>query len=134
MPFGVSVAAAKGDVGIGDFEGPALHDREVRRLLAATTVEIDEDIERTDGPNQNAPAKVYFKMANATEISQRVDHPLGHPRNPPSMSDVVGKLRQCAKYSTLELGDTRLNALCEMVARLETMTTARSLMDLMCVR
>jgi 2-methylcitrate dehydratase PrpD len=134
MPFGVSVAAAKGEVGIAAFEGPALHDREVRRLLAATTVEIDDDIERTDGPNQNAPAKVYFKMANGTEISHRVDHPLGHPRNPPSMDDVVGKLRQCANYSALEFSDTRLNSLCEMVAQLDTLVSARNLVDLMCVR
>jgi 2-methylcitrate dehydratase PrpD len=131
LPFGVAVAAAKGAVGIADFEGVALYDHEVRRLLAVTTVEVDDDIERTDGPNQNAPAKVYFKLANGKEILQQVDHPLGHPRNPPSMDDVVRKLEQCATYSSLELTQSRLNAICETVSRLETVVSARSLMDLM---
>jgi 2-methylcitrate dehydratase PrpD len=134
MPFGVSVAAAKGAVGISDFEGAALYDHEVRRLLAATTVEIDDDIERTDGPNQNAPAKIYFRLGDGREITQRVDHPLGHPRNPPSMDDVIGKFQQCEKYSTLDLTESRLNQICETVTRLETMASARSIMDLMCDR
>jgi 2-methylcitrate dehydratase PrpD len=134
LPFGVAVAAAKGAVGILDFEGEALRHREVLRLLAATTVEVDADIERTDGMNQNAPAKVYFKMADGKEISQRIDHPLGHPRNPPSMEDVVGKLAQCADYSSIELSQARLAKICDAVSSLETMISARSILDLMCDR
>ena len=131
LPFGVALAAAKGAVGIADFEGEALRDSAVHRLLADTTVEVDADIEKTDGINQNAPAKVYFKMADGEEISQRVDHPLGHPRNPPSMEDVVGKLRQCASYASLELSQVRLDSICEAVSKLETAASARSLMDLL---
>lgn len=134
LPYGVAVAAAKGLVGISDFDAAARNDPDTKRLLAVTIVEVDDDIERTDGPNQNAPARVYFKMADGKEINVRVDHPLGHPRNPPSFDDVVGKLQMCAKYSSLELSPSRLNDLCEMVARLETVTSARSLMDLVCYR
>ena len=134
LPFGVALAAAKGAVGIADFEGEALRDHAVHRLLAATTVEVDTDIERTDGMNQNAPAIVYFKMADGKDISQRVDHPLGHPRNPPSMEDVVGKLRQCANYASLEMSQARLDNIYKAVSELETATSARALVDLMCDR
>jgi 2-methylcitrate dehydratase PrpD len=134
LPFGVAVAAAKGAVGILDFEGEGLRHREVLRLLATTTVEVDADIERTDGMNQNAPAKVYFKLADGKEISQRIDHPLGHPRNPPSMEDVVGKMAQCADYSSIELSQARLNKIRDAVSNLETMISARSILDLMCDR
>lgn len=134
LPYGVAVAAAKGSVGIADFEAPALYDDKVRGLLAVSSVEVDDDIERTDGPNQNAPAKVYFKMADDKEIMQRINYPLGHPRNPPTMEDVVGKLQQCANYSSKKLQQSRLDDICEMVSRLETIASARQLIDLMCNR
>jgi hypothetical protein len=38
----------------------------------------------------------------------------------------------CAKYSSFEFSQSRLNTLCEAVSRLETLVSARSLVDLMC--
>jgi 2-methylcitrate dehydratase PrpD len=134
LPYGVAVAAARGTVGLAEFDAAARQDSDIKRLLAATVVEVDDDIERTDGPNQNAPAKVYFKLTDGKEIMVRVDHPLGHPRNPPSFEDVVGKLQLCAKYSSLEVSPSRLSDICEAVSRLETMTSARTIMDLICNR
>jgi 2-methylcitrate dehydratase PrpD len=131
LPYGVAVAVAKGAVSIADFDQAALGCPETRRLLAATTVEVDADIERTDGPNQNAPAKVYCTLDDGSEVMQRTDHPLGHPRNPPSFDDVVAKLRQCADYSPIEMTASRRDALSETVANLDKLPSARALADLM---
>lgn len=131
LPYGVSVAAAKGAVGIADFEEQALCNPEVHRLLAVTSVEVDADIERTDAPNQNAPAKVYFRMQDGREISKRVDHPRGHPLNPPTKKEVEDKLRQCAASSTIKLTGTRLSDICAEVDALPEAKDLGRLLDLM---
>jgi 2-methylcitrate dehydratase PrpD len=131
LPYGVSVAAAKGAVGIIDFEEQSLTNPEVRRLLAVTSVEIDADIERTDGPNQNAPAKVYFRLRDGREISTRVDYPRGHPRNPPTKKEVEDKLRQCAASSSIKLTEKRLADIWAEVDSLPDAKDARRLVDLM---
>jgi 2-methylcitrate dehydratase PrpD len=131
LPYGVSVAAAKGAVGIADFEQQALSNPEVHRLLEVTSVEVDADIERTDGPNQNAPAKVYFRMRDGREISKRVDHPRGHPLNPPTKKEVEDKLRQCAASSTVKLSEARLSDICAEVDALPEAKDLGRLMDLM---
>jgi 2-methylcitrate dehydratase PrpD len=131
LPYGVSVAAAKGAVGILDFEQQALSNPDVHRLLAVTSVEVDADIERTDSANQNAPAKVYFRLRDGLEISNRVDLPRGHPKNPPTQKEVEDKLRQCAATSTIEVAEGRLSDICAEVDALPKAKDLRRLMDLM---
>jgi 2-methylcitrate dehydratase len=131
LPYGVSVAAAKGAVGILDFEQQALSNPDVHRLLAVTSVEVDADIERTDAPNQNAPAKVYFRLRDGREISNRVDFPRGHPKNPPTKKEVEDKLRQCAATSTIKFAEARLSAICAEVDALPKAKDLGKLMDLM---
>jgi 2-methylcitrate dehydratase PrpD len=131
LPYGVSVAAAKGAVGIADFEQQALSDPNVHRLLAVTSVEVDADIERTDAPNQNAPAKVYFRLRDGREVLNRVDFPRGHPKNPPTKKEVEDKLRQCAASSTIKLSESRLSDICGEVESLPQANDAGRLMDLM---
>jgi 2-methylcitrate dehydratase PrpD len=108
-----------------------LSNSDVHRLLAVTTVEVDADIERTDAPNQNAPAKVYFKLRDGREISNRVDFPRGHPKNPPTKKEVEDKLRQCAASSTVKLSETRLSDICAEVDALPQAKDVGRLMDLM---
>ena len=50
------------------------------------------------------------------------------------MEDVVGKMAQCADYSSIELSQARLNKIRDAVSNLETMISARSILDLMCDR
>jgi 2-methylcitrate dehydratase PrpD len=131
LPYGVCVAASKGSVGLVDFEQQSLSNPDVRRLLAVTTVEVDADIERTDGPNQNAPAKVYFKLKDGREVSNRVDHPRGHPLNPPTWKEAEDKLRQCAASSTVKLPESRLADICAEVDALPAAKDVGRLLDLM---
>jgi hypothetical protein len=60
---------------------------------------------------------------------------LPHRANPTGLNfreRQVGKLQQCAKYSSLEFGQSRLNSPSEAVSRLETLVSARSLVYLIC--
>jgi 2-methylcitrate dehydratase PrpD len=113
LPYGVSVAAAKGAVGILDFEQQALSNPDVSRLLAVTSVEVDADIERTDAPNQNAPAKVYFQLRDGREISNRVDFPRGHPKNPPTKKEVEAN---CVNARRLRRSSSRRRAVRDICA------------------
>jgi 2-methylcitrate dehydratase PrpD len=130
LPYGVAVAAAKGRVGLSDFEDGNLDDPEVRRILKRTSVEIDPDIERTDGQRQNAPAVVYFRLRSGAEISHRVDHPLGHPFNLPNFSQVEMKLRQCAEHSAIPFTERQLAVICSEVQHLPDAPSAARLLDL----
>ncbi|WEJ13886.1 MmgE/PrpD family protein (plasmid) [Sinorhizobium sp. K101] len=55
LPYVISVAAQHGQVGIGDFRRETLGDPGVRRIMAATRVEVDPEIDRTHGRHQNPP-------------------------------------------------------------------------------
>ena len=135
LPYGVAVAAAKGDVRIVDFDFENLDDSEVRRLLAATTVEVDPDIDRTHGEMQNAPAMVYITLADGREVSQRVDRPVGHPLNLPDFPDVETKLQKCVEYSRLSFDEAQLAAICSGVRDLPRLQSASQLLDLVtCIR
>jgi 2-methylcitrate dehydratase PrpD len=134
LPFCVAVAAIKGRVGIADFENANLQDPAVRQLLRNTKVEIDDQIETTHGEYQNAPARVRITLANGDSFVERVDHPLGHPRNLPAFSDVVEKFFQCAEYSRLDFSQRRLDSLVGAVAEFDRLPSAQGLVDLICDR
>ncbi|MGX8009793.1 MmgE/PrpD family protein [Mesorhizobium sp. ORM8.1] len=55
LPYVVAVAAQYGRVGIGDMLPEAFSDTAVRRVMAATTVKVDPEIDRTNGRHGNSP-------------------------------------------------------------------------------
>lgn len=129
LPYAISVAAAKGKVGITDFRKPAFQDPTVRRILAATKVEIDEEIDRTHGLHQNSPTKIKVKLKGGGERSIRIDKPYGHPDNPADFKFGESKLRQCAEVSAVPFSETQLQAICDAVRNLEKAPNLNRLLD-----
>ena len=131
LPYVISVAAAKGEVGIADLRTEAFADPTVRRILAATTVDIDAEIDRTHGLHQNSPTKVRVRLKGGDEHSIRVDKPFGHPDNPASLADGAKKLRACAEMSARPFPESRLQAISDFVADLERQPTLEPLVRLL---
>jgi 2-methylcitrate dehydratase PrpD len=65
-PYRVSVAAAKGAVGILEFERQALSNPDVHRLLAVTSVELDADIELADAANRFSIVSIFRVVIRRT--------------------------------------------------------------------
>jgi 2-methylcitrate dehydratase PrpD len=134
LPYGVAVAAAKGRVGIADYTPAALDDPIVKRLLEATSVEVDPEIESTHPLHQNAPAIVTVSLQNGGQRSFRVDHPFGHPENPANLSDGEAKLQQCAEVSARPFSEMQLTAICEIVRHLEAAPDLSALLNALVVQ
>jgi 2-methylcitrate dehydratase PrpD len=119
LPYVISVAAQKGAVKIGDLRADALKDPAVRRIMAATKIEIDPEIDRTNGLHQNSPTTVKVKLKSGAEHSIRIDKPFGHPDNPASLDDGMRKLKACAEMSDRPFTDKKLDAIGEFLADLD---------------
>ncbi|MSO93025.1 MAG: MmgE/PrpD family protein [Rhodospirillales bacterium] len=131
LPYTLAVAAAKGKVGITDFRKPAFQDPTVRRILAATKVTVDAEIDRTHGLHQNSPTKLTVKLKGGGERSIRIDKPFGHPENPADFKAGETKLRQCAEVSLVPFTEAQLQAICDGVRNLEKLPNLSSLLDVM---
>lgn len=119
LPYVISVAAQKGAVKIGDLRAEALNDAGVCRIMAATKIEIDPEIDRTNGLHQNSPTTVKVKLRSGVEHNIRIDKPFGHPDNPASLVDGMRKLKACAEMAGRPFADKKLDAIGEFIADLD---------------
>ncbi len=134
LPYVIAVAAAKGNVGISDLKTEALSNPLVRRIMATTKIEIDPEIDRTNGLHQNSPTTVKVRLKNGGEYNVRIDKPFGHPENPASLADGMKKLRACAEMSARPFPDQQLEAIGDFIADLDKQPTLKSLFDLLIVK
>ncbi|RWQ26438.1 MAG: MmgE/PrpD family protein [Mesorhizobium sp.] len=131
LPYVISVAAQHGRVAISDFRPDALEDPAVRRIMAATNIEVDPEIDRTHGLHQNSPTTVCVKLKGGAEHFIRIDKPFGHPDNPASLADGMRKLKACAEMSVLPFSDTQLDLIGEFVEDLDKRPTLAPLFELL---
>jgi 2-methylcitrate dehydratase PrpD len=129
LPYGVAVAAARGQVGIRDYAPAALQDPVVRRLMKATTVDVAPEIQASHPFHQNAPALVTVRLRDGRESQVRVEHPFGHPKNPATVADGERKLRQCVEVSARPFPAGQVAAICEAVRGLERLRDLSPLLD-----
>ncbi|SIT56056.1 conserved hypothetical protein [Mesorhizobium prunaredense] len=131
LPYVVAVAAVRGGVAISDFRAEALDDPAVRRVLAATRVEIDPEIDLTHGRYGNSPTAVKVQVKSGAQYSIRIDKPFGHPENPASLTDGMLKLKACAEMSMLSFSEKQLGLIGEFINDLEKRPTLAPLFDLL---
>ena len=131
LPYVIAVAAAKGNVGISDLKTEALTNPLVRRIMASTKIEIDPEIDRTNGLHQNSPTTVKVRTKKGAEYNIRVDKPFGHPDNPASLADGMKKLSACAEMSAREFPGSQLQAIGDFIASLDKQPSLTPLFDLL---
>jgi 2-methylcitrate dehydratase PrpD len=131
LPYVIAVGAAKGRVGIRDLQPAALNDPGVRRILAATKVAIDPEIDRAHGTHQNAPTTVKVRLKGGREHAIRIDKPFGHPDNPASFSDGMKKLLACAESSAVPFPESKCRAIGELVVELDKQPSLQPLVQLL---
>ncbi|CCV11231.1 conserved hypothetical protein [Mesorhizobium sp. STM 4661] len=131
LPYAVAVAAQHGSVAIADFRKETLMDPAVREIMAATKVEIDPEIDRTNGRDGNSPTTVTVNLRSGEKCSIRVDKPFGHPENPASLADGMRKLEACAEMSMVSFSEKQLGLIGEFIDDLDKRPTLAPLFDLL---
>jgi 2-methylcitrate dehydratase PrpD len=131
LPYVISVAAQHGRVAIRDFSSDVLQDKAVRRIMAATEVRIDPEIERTHGQFGNSPTSVKVMLKDGSEHFIRVYEPFGHPENPASLADGMRKLKACAEASVSRFSNSQLGRIGEFIGDLDKKPTLAPLFQLL---
>ena len=126
MPFQAAIAFINGKVTVDEFDVALIDDPEVKRLIAATTVELDEEFERRY-PEHYSSA-VTITMKDGTEYTAVVDDPKGDWRNPVTYEDVCEKFRYLA--NRVYEDPARTEAIIDFVTSLESQGDMSKLMEL----
>lgn len=94
MPYQAAIAFKNGQVTVQEFDVKYIDDPLIKRLIANTTVVMDEEFERRY-PEHYSSA-VTITMKDGTQYTAVVDDPKGDWRNPVTHADVENKFRKLA--------------------------------------
>ena len=91
IPYCISCALMKGDVGIDRFTEEAASDEVLSKL--AKRVEVFEEKTFTAALPDMRGAQVSIEMADGNMYNSKVEHPLGEPENPLELGDIEAKTK-----------------------------------------
>jgi 2-methylcitrate dehydratase len=82
LPYCIAVAIADGKVTTQQFKTDRILDPSLRPLLKKIKVEVEQEFEQLFPRLQ--PCKVTARLTDGRELTDRMDYPMGDPRNPMS--------------------------------------------------
>lgn len=127
MPYQAAIAFKNGKFTVDELNTDYINDELVKRLIAATTVTMDDEFERRYPAHYSSA--VTITMKDGTQYSATVDDPKGDWRNPVTYEDVVNKFRYLANRTYK--GDTeRTEKIVDFVNHLEEQPDMAKLMEL----
>lgn len=127
LPFTLAVAATKGKVAIGHFSPDALKDPVVLEMAKKVNYKFEEDLEAIG----LRPGIVELNTKSGVVYSKRVDHPYGHPQNPMSLEDLIGKFKDCVNYSAKPLSQDNVNKAIDLLLDLEKVKDVREIVQML---
>lgn len=124
MPYQAAIAFKNGKVTVAEFDEKYIENPLIKKLIAATTVEMDDEFERRY-PEHYSSA-VTITMKDGLEYTAVVDDPKGDKRNPVTYEEVIEKFRSLVNpiYKDKE----RTERIIEYVNDLENQTNIADLM------
>ena len=127
LPYVAATAMLTGSVEVADFDPPALQDP--RRHALAARIRVLPD----DNPSLSAlaPQRVELTLRDGSRAAIDLPAVLGAPGRPLSRAKHLAKFRRAAASAPQPLTDTRVDALIDLVDRLETLDDVRRLVDAM---
>jgi len=91
IPFLVSAALLYGWVDAATYSPERLFDPRLRALIEKVEVIYDKELDKMQP--QSVPCRLEVRLKNGARKTSRVDHPLGHIRNPASDQDIERKFK-----------------------------------------
>ena len=126
MEYCSAVALAPGAVGVDAFEASAVHDPEVRRLMARVTMRVAAD--GTRAGTGSAHSGVRVRLRDGRVLTRPARGARGHPDAPLPDAELRAKFEGCASRV---LAPPRVAALAEVLATLEGCPDVRTLTGLL---
>ena len=111
VQFGTGKALANGMVELSDFTPDGMKDPVALAIAERTLYEIDDSMK--------GAGSVEVVARDGSRLFESVSIPLGHPERPLSVTQIIAKFRDCARYSAAPLADDSLDQFIELVERLE---------------
>jgi 2-methylcitrate dehydratase PrpD len=127
MAYGVATALQTGDVGLTDFEAPALCD--ASRLALAHRVQTIED-EQCDPNAIGGPQRVEARLKDGRRFMVELDQLLGHPQHPLSRDEQDRKFDRCCAFAQPVLAPSQSHLLRGSLRQLQDCNDVRRLMPL----
>jgi 2-methylcitrate dehydratase PrpD len=127
IPFTAATALVKGRVDLDSFSTRALRDPDVLRLAARFTHRVDSSI----GLREATSGSMCLTIAGET-ASIRIEHALGHPRNPLTADALRQKFEDCAAHALAPLDRARTERIWRLLDCPGSEVTSRALTDLLC--
>jgi 2-methylcitrate dehydratase PrpD len=127
LPFVIGVAVARGNVTLEDFLPQGIQNPAALEVAKKVTYVLDE---RCNRPGTE-PVQAEIRAKDGKKYFAEVEFPYGHPKNPISKSDLIGKFRNCAIYSVTPLSDRKLNEIIEKLDSLEELKNVSEVIQLL---
>ena len=125
IPYTVAAALLRRRIGLSDFEESAVRDLRVLALAAKVHVAAEP------GDGEWTPMEVSMQCRGGMRRVHRVDRLLGTPERPLGESELIAKVRDCARFAATPLSEERVDTLIHAVGRLEEVTALTALTSLM---
>ena len=121
--YSAAVFVLEGDAFIDQFNETKINDQNILNYIKKIQIEEDPDLD-AEGPGKrhSVRVKVFLKTGNYYE--QRVDYPLGNPRNPMTQSDLEAKFR---KLAGKVFSKKKIDQLMTMIDQLDKMSDVNEL-------
>ncbi|MFC3337795.1 MmgE/PrpD family protein [Paracandidimonas soli] len=115
--------------GPADFTPHAVLDTEVQSLLPLMDIRTDPEL-AMPGSAGEAPHRIHLTvhLKDGRKIDQRMEHPLGHPKNPVGQDTLRRKFDACVKDV---LGEDKADSLWRQLSALEQQQDINTLMALL---
>jgi aconitate decarboxylase len=127
LPYVAATALLRGTVSVGDFEPAALQDPARHALAARISVRHDGNASL----NALAPQRVEVDLKSGQSWAMDLPSVLGAPGRPLGRERHLAKFRLAAASGLQPMPTARIEALIELVDRLEQLPDVRSLVDLL---
>ena len=124
--FGIALRLIKRGNGFKEYSEENLRDPEILELERKTTLISDEELGKA--PDSDHPARVMIKLADGTVHEETVFAPKGSILNPMTKEEVHQKFRG---FASAALSDSKVEAIIEAVAGLDSVKDIRELSQLL---
>ncbi len=118
-----AVALLHGTVELQHYMPENIRDPRVLALIRKTKVNVDPELDKLY-PSA-IPNRVTVKFRNGKELTARVDHPKGHPRNPMTDEEVEDKFRRLINGL---LTPSQVNTVINLVRNLENLKDIKQIL------
>jgi 2-methylcitrate dehydratase PrpD len=122
LPFLIGKIVKQRNLTIDDFSEAGLQDAHAIAIGRRVTWQLDPSLERDT--NGYGIGVVEIDLEGGKTLRHQTEFPLGHPQNPLSWEQLVGKFRRCVEACDAAIAPSAVDTLVDQIANLERLSDA----------